>query len=338
MRLRVLWFVVIIMVAAGPWPLVRPSTTHQRQQATGRTVTGVIKVQRVFPEVEYAGGSIRADRAGNICILRTGDNSISIYDRQHKFVRRIGQIGKGPGEFTEPFDFIVGHGGEFYVADSGNHRVQVLDSKGRFLRQFRFRVPISIAILSNGQILVVGQNDDQLIRVFSPEGKFLRTIGTPVELGLTNRQLNAYLNRGRVLVDQKDNVYYLFRALPNPTVRKYSADGKLLMEIHPEGTEMPEIRRRAEAKLADTIKKGTISSESTLNAIQIDSATGNIWIAPAGPIVYVYSPRGQKLAEYRLQDVSGRANGAVDLLLIGRKGYFTNGKEFFVFDVPRVIK
>lgn len=334
MRQKILWLVVVIATIPGLWTITDSSGAHQRKWPEKQTVTGVIPIKRVLPEVRNAY-RIKSDQAGNIYVLEREDHSIAVYDHQLKFVRRIGRIGNGPGEFYNIRDFAIGRQGELYIADAGNSRIQVLDSKGRFLRQFRFFAPSSVAVLSGGQILVVGQADDQPIRVFSPEGKYIKTIGTPVDLGLKNRELNAFLNQGRVLVDRNDNIYYMFESLLNPTVRKYSPEGKLLMEIHPEGTEMTKIRSRAEAKLANTIKEGSLSAEGVLNAIEIDSA-GNIWIAPAGPIVYVYSAQGKKLAEYRWREkTSGWDWGALGLTIRGSKGYLVN--HFVLsFTVPKI--
>ena len=47
-----------------------------------------------------------------------------------------GNPGAGPGEFTLPWGVAVDADGRIYVADWGNHRVQVLDADGNYLRQF----------------------------------------------------------------------------------------------------------------------------------------------------------------------------------------------------------
>ena len=47
-----------------------------------------------------------------------------------------GQAGDGPGEFSFPWGVAVDAEGRIYVADWGNHRVQVLEADGGYLRQF----------------------------------------------------------------------------------------------------------------------------------------------------------------------------------------------------------
>lgn len=331
---RILWMLMFATVTLWLWTS-NNLVTAQRRPSEARIQTDILIVQRVFPE-KYVAARIKSDKLGNCYILNPQDHSIAVYDHQLKLVRRIGQIGNGPGEFYYPQDFALGHDGRFYIADSENNRVQILSPNGAYMHQFRFPIPISVAVLSNGEILVVGALDDQLIRVYSPEGKFLRLIGTLVDVGIKNAKLNAYLNRGWLIVDKDDNIYYLFRALLDPTVRKYSPAGKLLMEIHPRGAEMTYILSGAKTKLRETVKKGELGFNATLNAVQVDPTTGNVWIAPSGPVLYVYSAQGRKLAEYRLRDSAGRFYGAIDFTFVGgSKGCFVNPAGGFLFDLPK---
>jgi hypothetical protein len=71
--------------------------------------------------------------------------------------RRPGFASDEPGEFNVPFDVAVDSGGQYYVADFGNNRVQILDSTGRFVglvdEEFRFVGPHAVAI-GNGHLCV----------------------------------------------------------------------------------------------------------------------------------------------------------------------------------------
>lgn len=335
-RQGILWTFVFATLTAPPWRASDFSIASQRHQLNADIIAGAIRVKPVFPGATHMPVSIKCDGLGNYYILNQKDHSIVVYDRHRQFVQRIGHIGNGPGEFLDPMDLGLDQNGRLYVADRSNNRIQVLDAHGVYLRQIGFPLPMSVAVLKNGEILVVGEHDDQLIRVYSPEGRFLRTIGTPVDVGVRNPRLNAYLNRGRIIVDQEDNIYYLFRGLLDPTIRKYSPDGKLLLEIHPWGKTMTRVVSRARAKLQENIMEGRIGRASTLNALRIDPRTGNIWIAPSGPVLYVYSAHGRKLAEYRLYDDSGRMHGAIDFTLIGERGCFVNPAGCFLFDLPEI--
>jgi hypothetical protein len=43
------------------------------------------------------------------------------------YLEHWGTWGSGPGQFNDPFDVAI-HGGDLYIADGGNHRVQRFDA------------------------------------------------------------------------------------------------------------------------------------------------------------------------------------------------------------------
>jgi hypothetical protein len=53
-----------------------------------------------------------------------------------------GSLGTGPVQFDTPHGVAVAPNDEIFVADRGNRRVQVLDTNGKFLRQFTIDVPV----------------------------------------------------------------------------------------------------------------------------------------------------------------------------------------------------
>src|SRR5262249_23215319 len=99
------------------------------------------------------------------------------------FLLKWGAEGGGPGQFSSPLGIAVGPGDEVYVADSGNHRVQVFDSQGSYLREWHAAsgVPKGIAIGPGGEVFVVEVGltaaDTSRIQVFSANGSSLRSWG-----------------------------------------------------------------------------------------------------------------------------------------------------------------
>ncbi|MEP7117761.1 MAG: peptidyl-alpha-hydroxyglycine alpha-amidating lyase family protein [Acidobacteriota bacterium] len=59
-----------------------------------------------------------------------------------EWVASWGSLGTGPGQFDTPHGLAVSPADEIYVADRGNRRIQVLDTEGKFLRQFIIDVPV----------------------------------------------------------------------------------------------------------------------------------------------------------------------------------------------------
>jgi tripartite motif-containing protein 71 len=101
-------------------------------------------------------------------------------DQKGRVLARYGKRfgGDGPGEFRSPIQVVV-VSGEMVVLDSGNHRVQILNVSGRFLKQFS--VPDAengsgLAMDNNGNIYV---SDPQLnhVQVFNHDGQPLYTFG-----------------------------------------------------------------------------------------------------------------------------------------------------------------
>ena len=62
---------------------------------------------------------------------------ISVFDKTGKFIKSIGKMGTGPGEFRTPHAIVFDSQGRLIVADRHNHRIQILDTDGNFLGEYR---------------------------------------------------------------------------------------------------------------------------------------------------------------------------------------------------------
>jgi hypothetical protein len=106
-----------------------------------------------------------------------------------QFVGSIGRRGDDALEFQSPNDVAVDNAGFLYVADTGNHRIQILDEKGDFLGMFGERgrepgdleSPGGIAV-TNGKerwsywhdsFIVIIDDTGTRIQLFDLRGKFL---------------------------------------------------------------------------------------------------------------------------------------------------------------------
>ena len=60
-----------------------------------------------------------------------------MFDKTGKFIKTIGRMGTGPGEFRTPHAIVFDSQGRLIVADRHNHRIQILDTDGNFLGEYR---------------------------------------------------------------------------------------------------------------------------------------------------------------------------------------------------------
>ena len=88
-------------------------------------------------------------------------------------LRTIGQSGQGAGQFLRPVGLDLDHRGMLYVADSGNNRVQVVDSEGNFISEYgvrgwrtgEFDNPTDVAInFQRTELLYVADTDNHRIQ------------------------------------------------------------------------------------------------------------------------------------------------------------------------------
>ncbi len=86
--------------------------------------------------------------------------------------------GNGPGDFRKPTQIAIARG-EIFVLDSGNDRIQQLNSKGEFLREVRIPEGAGLAVDKEKRILLseptihritVYRNDGNLMTKFGDEG------------------------------------------------------------------------------------------------------------------------------------------------------------------------
>ena len=83
------------------------------------------------------------DHLGNTYISDGYINSrVAKVDKDGNWVKSWGDRGKEPGQFNTPHSIATDANGNVYVADRGNHRIQVFDGEGKFLRQFVIDVPV----------------------------------------------------------------------------------------------------------------------------------------------------------------------------------------------------
>ena len=127
---------------------------------------------------------VAIDSENNFYISDFGLHEISKFDSNGNFIYSIGKKGSYPGsdqgplEFDQPSGLWVSQNGTVYVNDTFNHRIQVFDSNGEFLRMWSrsFFGPKGITGDNNGKIYVVDTGNHK-IQVFDESGNFIKEFG-----------------------------------------------------------------------------------------------------------------------------------------------------------------
>ncbi|XP_001360687.3 RING finger protein nhl-1 isoform X2 [Drosophila pseudoobscura] len=108
-----------------------------------------------------------------------------VYLRKRQQLFQLGGRGSEPGSFTWPRGLAVGPDNSIVVADSSNHRVQVFDSNGIFVKEFgeygngegEFDCLAGVAVNRIGQYIIADRYNHR-IQVLDPQGRFLRAFGS----------------------------------------------------------------------------------------------------------------------------------------------------------------
>jgi DNA-binding beta-propeller fold protein YncE len=134
--------------------------------------TSQVKSFKIFVKV------LNQDVNGSPFIIKKASKSSDF-----AFNRQFGSAGTGNGELSNPHA-VTCIGNEIFVCDTGNQRIQVFDTKGKFLRKWggeggkdgHFANPFALS--SNEDYIYVADFSNDRIQVFDKTGKFIKKWGT----------------------------------------------------------------------------------------------------------------------------------------------------------------
>ena len=173
------------------------------------------------------------DRAGTLYVADATQKTIMVFDRDGRYVRRIGS----EKTFDRLASVTVDRNGErLYVVDIGgvlseNHRVRVFDTRSaehlfdigrRGKETGEFNLPRDLAVGRDGQLYVVDSGNFR-VQVFDAKGGYLHAFGS---LG---KQLGNFARPKEIAADRDGNVYVVDTAFGNFQI--FSPEGDLLMFV-----------------------------------------------------------------------------------------------------------
>jgi DNA-binding beta-propeller fold protein YncE len=151
-------------------------------------------------------------------------------------VAQFGSSGSGDGQFNSPEGVALDSAGNIVVADTQNHRIEVLSPTGGYVTSWggngtgdgQFAVPQGLAYDALNNHVVVADTDNDRIQVFSTTGTFVRKFGGS---GTANGQL---ARPEKVAVDPSGNVYVAER--DNHRISVFAANGTFLRKFGSSGS------------------------------------------------------------------------------------------------------
>jgi len=164
-----------------------------------------------------------------------GDEYVERWE-QRSALSAWGVSGAGPGEFAGPKGLATDSEGNIYVADTYNHRVQVFDANGVFLRQWgsegsqpgQFKEPWALAVAANGDVYVADTWNHR-IEVFDSMGAIKNMWGTFGEVAEPMASGDLLYGPRDVIID--DEGYLYVTDTGNKRIVKYDPMGTMVSAI-----------------------------------------------------------------------------------------------------------
>lgn len=176
---------------------------------------------------------VAVDAQGNVYVADWWNHRVQKFDGDGRFIAAWGEYGitngslGEPGVFYGPRSIAIDPKGNVYVADTGNHRIQVFDSSGRFLSQHggrgsgdgQFEEPVGLAIDKDGYIFVADTWNRRIQR-------FDSSFNLVNQWPIMGWESESALNKPYLAVDDRGGLYVSDPG--NHRLLKFSSNGTLI--------------------------------------------------------------------------------------------------------------
>lgn len=181
-------------------------------------------------------------------------------------INQAGTPGTAPGQLNTPRNVAIGPDGRIYVADSGNHRIQVFDAQGNFVTGWgefgtapgQFNEPWGLAV--DEQFVYVADTWNHRIQKFTLNGGFVGTYGQSGAADTGSNSLGLFFGPRSVLLLPDNRL--LVTDTGNHRMQVLTRDGTFLQQVGSFGNQPGQLNEPVGLALASN---GTIYLADTWN-------------------------------------------------------------------------
>jgi len=290
--------------------------------------------RRVFPSIGPGLRALRHGADGKYYVLASPAVGIAIFDSSEKQLTVVGAP-NAAGHSVIAFgeDCDIDAQGNIYVADRGNNLIQVFAPEGKFLRSISFNSPVSVAALPEGEVAVTAPRGLHLVTVFGSNGRLVREFGDSEQLS-TREDLNRYVSIGRLASDPQGRLYYGYTYLPEPDVRQYDRFGFAKLDFQFTSIEAFTNARAIRKEIERQEKRADPPRLlPLLTAFAVDPAVGDVWIALHNTLLH-FDSEGNRRSEYQVYTKDG-ARLEANVLLVEENRLLIGSDPLGVWEFPR---
>jgi len=213
-----------------------------QQIRNARTMEDIFYADTVnlqIPEEQLIGSitAIHIGKAGQICIVdELKTRQILSFDRDGHFLKQIGNIGKGPGEFMKPHQIVTNNQGEIIVSDNHLFRISLFDSSGDFINSFPVKKNLEgTTVTPKDEIVIHDQDtrkfypDSSTIFVYNRHGELLYQCGNTSTAYQALKNIPFFSIIGKKIAVDGDSLFEVDYA--DYHIRKYWNRGKSKTEF-----------------------------------------------------------------------------------------------------------
>lgn len=113
----------------------------------------------------------------NFLVVDSGSHRVVTISPDGTVLAAWGGLGDGKGKFRGPMAVATDRNGHYFVADTDNHRIQVLDKDGNGVKFIKYEGAVwSVAVDKEGRFYVPNTDEGGCIKVYSSVGDYIGTL------------------------------------------------------------------------------------------------------------------------------------------------------------------